>query len=64
MKQSDETMWRLLRNNYVEGGLAGLYRGLTPSVVRTFPATASLFVVYEYLDQYLTQQADHALGRS
>src|SRR5690606_28012172 len=41
-----------------EDGFFGLYRGLAPSVVRTFPATACLFVVYEYLDQYLSQMAD------
>lgn len=36
-------------------GVMALYRGLLPSVIRTIPATATLFVVYEY-----TKKAIHA----
>lgn len=35
-----------------EGGLA-LYSGLTPTVLRTIPATSVLFLVYEYTKKFL-----------
>ncbi|KAH8388014.1 hypothetical protein KR093_011009 [Drosophila rubida] len=35
-------------------GVLALYRGLLPSVLRTIPATATLFVVYEYTKKALT----------
>lgn len=35
-----------------EGGFA-LYNGLTPTVLRTIPATAVLFLVYEYTKKFL-----------
>lgn len=38
-----------------EGGLA-LYNGLTPTVLRTIPATSVLFLVYEYTKKFLTQK--------
>ncbi|XP_030381848.1 mitochondrial ornithine transporter 1 [Scaptodrosophila lebanonensis] len=34
-------------------GFAALYRGLLPSILRTIPATATLFVVYEYTKKAL-----------
>ncbi|XP_030564669.1 mitochondrial ornithine transporter 1 [Drosophila novamexicana] len=34
-------------------GVLALYRGLLPSVLRTIPATATLFVVYEYTKKAL-----------
>lgn len=37
-----------------EGPLA-LYNGLKPTVLRTIPATAVLFVVYEYSKKFMTQ---------
>lgn len=37
-----------------EGPLA-LYNGLKPTLIRTIPATAVLFVVYEYSKKMLTQ---------
>lgn len=41
----------ILRN---EGFLA-LYNGLRPTIIRTIPATAVLFVVYEYSKKFMTQ---------
>lgn len=35
-----------------EGGFA-LYNGLTPTVLRTIPATSVLFLVYEYTKKFL-----------
>lgn len=37
-----------------EGALA-LYNGLKPTILRTIPATAVLFVVYEYTKKFLTE---------
>lgn len=34
-------------------GVLALYNGLLPSVIRTIPATATLFVVYEYTKKIL-----------
>lgn len=34
-------------------GVKGLYKGLTPTLLRTFPATGVLFVAYEYTKYYL-----------
>ena len=35
-------------------GVTAFYRGLTPALVRTFPANAGLFLAYEYTRKYLT----------
>lgn len=37
-----------------EGPLA-LYNGLTPTIFRTIPATAVLFLVYEYSKKFMYQ---------
>lgn len=37
-----------------EEGVLALYNGLKPTVVRTIPATAVLFVVYEYTKKFLS----------
>lgn len=34
-------------------GIGALYNGLTPTLVRTIPATATLFVAYEYSKKFL-----------
>jgi solute carrier family 25 ornithine transporter 2/15 len=39
-------------------GFLALYNGLTPSICRTIPATAVLFVVYEYTKVFLTKLFD------
>lgn len=39
-------------------GILALYNGLLPSVLRTIPATATLFVVYEYTKKLLHEQFD------
>lgn len=36
-------------------GISALYNGLKPTVIRTIPATAVLFVVYEYSKKFMTQ---------
>lgn len=42
----------LLRILRVEG-IQGLYNGLTPTLLRTFPSTGALFVAYEYSRQFM-----------
>lgn len=52
---------QLIKNNciliikclYFVTGIGALYNGLRPTVVRTIPATATLFVVYEYSKKVL-----------
>lgn len=36
-------------------GIGALYNGLKPTILRTIPATAVLFVVYEYSKKFMTQ---------
>lgn len=43
------TMLQIFKNE----GIGALYNGLRPTVVRTIPATATLFVVYEYSKKVL-----------
>ena len=33
---------------YKKEGMVALYNGLTPTLIRTFPATGALFFAYEY----------------
>ncbi|KAA1476541.1 mitochondrial carrier [Dentipellis sp. KUC8613] len=39
----------------VEGGFAGLLRGLTPSLIRSIPAAGSTFAAYELTREYLLE---------
>ncbi|CAH0560728.1 unnamed protein product [Brassicogethes aeneus] len=43
------TIMSILRNE----GVVSLYHGLTPSLLRTIPATAALFATYEYSKKWL-----------
>lgn len=42
-------------------GVRGLYKGLFPTLLRTFPSTGALFVAYEYTKYYLTKVVDNTL---
>lgn len=50
---SSEPMFRLGYDIYRREGLAALYNGLTPTVLRTFPATGALFFAYEYSRKWM-----------
>lgn len=50
---SSEPMFRLGYEIYRKEGLAALYNGLTPTVIRTFPATGALFFAYEYSRKWM-----------
>ncbi|CAE6474319.1 unnamed protein product [Rhizoctonia solani] len=39
-----------------EGGFAGLFRGLSPSLLRSIPAAASTFAAYELTKDFLTKE--------
>jgi len=38
-----------------ESGFAGLYRGLTPSLLRSIPAAASTFAAFEITREFLRE---------
>lgn len=44
-----ETLFCIVRNE----GVRPLYSGLLPTLIRTFPSTGALFVMYEYSKRYL-----------
>lgn len=45
-----------LRSIVVEAGLLGLFRGLTPSLLRSIPAAASTFAAFELTRDFLREQ--------
>lgn len=50
---SKDSLIRLIVKIIKSEGLSALYHGLTPTLVRTIPATAALFVTYEYSKKVL-----------
>lgn len=48
VSNSNENMFYMLGRIFRQEGLGALYSGLAPTLVRTIPATAALFVTYEY----------------
>ena len=40
-------------NIYKREGILALYNGLTPTLIRTFPATGALFFAYEYSKKFM-----------
>ncbi|XP_034481797.1 mitochondrial ornithine transporter 1 [Drosophila innubila] len=53
VKNLNEGMFTVGADIVRREGVLALYRGLLPSVLRTIPATATLFVVYEYTKKAL-----------
>lgn len=45
-----------LRSIVREGGFAGLFRGLSPSLLRSIPAAASTFAAYELTKEFLMKE--------
>lgn len=39
-------------------GVSALYNGLKPTLIRTIPATATLFITYEYTRKWLENALD------
>jgi len=52
---SNHTFRSVSRNILKHEGVRALYSGLAPTLVRTIPATAALFVTYELTKKYLSQ---------
>lgn len=57
IESSTESMTSVLKKVARQEGVRGLYKGLTPTLLRTFPATGALFVAYENTKYYLTTAA-------
>lgn len=53
VKNLNEGMFSVGADIVRREGVLALYRGLLPSILRTIPATATLFVVYEYTKKAL-----------
>ncbi|KAJ8927200.1 hypothetical protein NQ314_020478 [Rhamnusium bicolor] len=49
----DENMFKTIFRISRTEGVAALYNGLTPTLIRTVPATATLFATYEYSKRWL-----------
>lgn len=47
-------MWQTGLHIVRTEGISALYNGLKPTIIRTIPATAVLFVVYEYSKKAMT----------
>lgn len=55
IQSSQESMNKVLLTILRQEGIKGLYNGLTPTLLRTFPSTGALFVAYEYSKLYMTK---------
>ncbi|KAK0167308.1 hypothetical protein PV327_004725 [Microctonus hyperodae] len=49
-----EPALQIMKNIVRNEGITALYNGLKPTLIRTIPATATLFVAYEYTKKILT----------
>lgn len=49
----DENMFIMIVKIFRTEGIVALYNGLAPTLIRTVPATATLFVTYEYSKKWL-----------
>lgn len=48
-----DSMFRVGIDIVKKEGVLALYNGLTPTICRTIPATAVLFLVYEYTKKFM-----------
>lgn len=55
IESSRESMTSVLRKVVRQEGVRGLYKGLTPTLLRTFPSTGALFVAYENSKYFMTK---------
>ncbi|XP_064103034.1 mitochondrial ornithine transporter 1-like [Macrobrachium nipponense] len=55
---STEPMMKVFKNIVRQEGVLALYNGLGPTIVRTFPATAALFLAYEATKKFLHNLMD------
>lgn len=52
------TMTKVMGDVIRKEGISGLYKGLAPTLLRTFPSTGALFVAYEYSKLFMTRGAE------
>lgn len=52
------SMLSLLRNIITQEGVAGLYRGVSPNLLKVVPAVSVSYVVYEYMRMMLGVDID------
>ncbi|CAG9803469.1 unnamed protein product [Chironomus riparius] len=50
-----DSMFKVGMDIAKKDGVLALYNGLTPTICRTIPATAVLFVIYEYTKKFMNQ---------
>lgn len=54
IQNSNTPMLYVIRDIFQKEGFTRLYRGLSPTLLRAFPASGVLFVAYEYSKYYMT----------
>nr|CAD7439322.1 unnamed protein product [Timema bartmani] len=58
IQETNATFIGLFRHIFRNEGFMALYSGLQPTLVRTIPATSTLFLVYEYSKKFLHHLLD------
>lgn len=61
IEPTDESMSKVMIRIYRTNGFRALYKGLGPTLLRTFPATGALFVAVEYSKSFMSSGA-HSIG--
>lgn len=51
-------MLKVMRKILKSNGISGLYNGLYPTLIRTIPSTAALYVTYEYSKELMSNQTN------
>ncbi len=54
VQKSTEPFIKTALSIYRSEGILALYNGLTPTLLRTFPATGALFFAYEYSKKFMS----------
>lgn len=47
------SLLRVAKNTFKQDGIGAFYRGIGPTLIRAFPANASIFLAYEYTKDFL-----------
>jgi hypothetical protein len=58
----DPSFWSVFRSIYAAEGLAGLYAGLGPTLIRAMPANGGVFLIYEMLNIMLSDTMGIQIG--
>lgn len=52
-ERTNLTSMQVLQELYDKNGVKGLYRGVLPTAIRTFPSNATLLLVYEFMKNHV-----------